>query len=225
MMFVEDLGKYVVVGRKALEHGLDRRANMQKAVVAHIGDILHNSIVINEAVPKKDGVKNSWIMLGAATNTDGKLICVRSIINQSTMEVDEVSSLYAAFGKRNEAGRVVAPEARINDSGNPSNLTISIADLLDNVNGLFDDVISKDVEKHLGISRKTSEFTERLRYQKHDPYNVSDREMLANALILGVAHKGDKLSCQGTQSETGWLLIAYEKQNGWVSGKYARIEE
>lgn len=46
-----------------------------------------------------------------------------------------------------------------------------------------------------------------------------------NALILGVAHKGETYSYQGTQSETGWLLIAHENQNGWVSGKYARIEE
>lgn len=42
--------------------------------------------------------------------------------------------------------------------------------------------------------------------------------------ILGVAMAGDALPYQGQQSPDGWLLVAYQNQNGWVSGKYGRLE-
>ena len=42
--------------------------------------------------------------------------------------------------------------------------------------------------------------------------------------ILGVAKKNSVHSYQGVKSENGWLLIEFEKQNGWVSGKYGRLE-
>lgn len=42
---------------------------------------------------------------------------------------------------------------------------------------------------------------------------------------LGVAHEGDKLSYGGQTSENGWHLVAYENQNGWVSGKYSKLED
>lgn len=44
-----------------------------------------------------------------------------------------------------------------------------------------------------------------------------------NALILGVAHKGDQLSYQG-EIINGWPLVIFEGKNAFVSGKYARIE-
>ena len=42
--------------------------------------------------------------------------------------------------------------------------------------------------------------------------------------ILGVAHDGDKLSYGGQTSDNGWNLIDYKNQNGWVSGKYSKLE-
>lgn len=44
-----------------------------------------------------------------------------------------------------------------------------------------------------------------------------------NSKKLGVAHAGDKLPWGGVVSEDGWLLVSYDNQNAWVSGKYARI--
>ena len=41
---------------------------------------------------------------------------------------------------------------------------------------------------------------------------------------LGVAHKGDILPYGGQVSDAGWLLVMYENQNAWVSGKYAKVE-
>lgn len=182
MLFVNDLGKNVVVGKRAMQHGLGRNAKMQNAIIANIGDILRNSIVVNEANPKKDGVKNTWILLGAAVDSEGSTVYVRSIVNQSTSEVEEVAALYAALGKKNKAGRVYATDAYANARGVPSGLTITIADLLSGVKDHFSDVISADVASNLGIERGASEFTDRLRYQERDPNQISDRELLATAL-------------------------------------------
>ena len=42
--------------------------------------------------------------------------------------------------------------------------------------------------------------------------------------ILGVAHRGDELQYGGEVSEAGWLLVEYQGQNAWVSGRYGKIE-
>lgn len=42
---------------------------------------------------------------------------------------------------------------------------------------------------------------------------------------VGVAKQGDRLRWFGfTYPENGWHLVEYEKQTGWVSGKYGRVE-
>lgn len=44
---------------------------------------------------------------------------------------------------------------------------------------------------------------------------------------LGVVHSGDKLPYQGEDQDvdgTPWHLIEYKNQNGWISGKYAKVE-
>lgn len=42
---------------------------------------------------------------------------------------------------------------------------------------------------------------------------------------LGIACNGEKFEYGGQTSETGWHLISYKNQNGWVSGKYSRLED
>lgn len=41
---------------------------------------------------------------------------------------------------------------------------------------------------------------------------------------LGVAYDGDVLPYQGQTSETGWHLVIFKNQNGWVSGKYSELK-
>ena len=41
--------------------------------------------------------------------------------------------------------------------------------------------------------------------------------------ILGVCRRGTRLTYQGETSENGWLLVIYDGQNAWVSGKYGRV--
>ena len=42
---------------------------------------------------------------------------------------------------------------------------------------------------------------------------------------LGVAHNGSEYTYQGETSDNGWHLIIFDNKNGWVSGKYSRVEE
>ena len=170
MMYIKDLGQYVAVGNRSLRHGLGgRRTFEQIPVIAKAGDILRNAIVVNEADPKYEGREKSWILLSAARAATEELVIVRGVVDKLTSQLTEINSLYAIYGKKKrasrtsaadaqqkllndlsgptEAGRVVTAYERANGSGVPSNLTISIADLLEGVNGLFDDVISEDVAK------------------------------------------------------------------------------
>lgn len=41
---------------------------------------------------------------------------------------------------------------------------------------------------------------------------------------LGVAKAGTVLPYGGQQSADGWLLVEYQRQNAWVSGKYGKLE-
>ena len=91
-----------------------------------------------------------------------------------TSAADAQQKLLNDLSGPTEAGRVVTAYERANGSGVPSSLTISIADLLEGVNGLFDDVISEDVANRLGIERSESEFTERLRYSARTTENDAD---------------------------------------------------
>lgn len=165
-MFVRDLGKYVIVGRQSLSHGMDRRAGEQGAVVSRIGDILSNSIVVNEMIPKKEGVKNSYVLLGVARNTHGDLVYVRSVVNQSTMQLEDIASLYAVYGKTNRTSRALAADAWSSDRGIPSGSKISIAKLLEGVKSKFSDILSDDVLNTLGAQREESELSEGLKYRK-----------------------------------------------------------
>lgn len=40
---------------------------------------------------------------------------------------------------------------------------------------------------------------------------------------IGVAKAGSELKYQGSTSDNGWLLVEYDNQNGWVSGKYGKV--
>lgn len=214
-MMVDDLGKYVYVGAKAMRHGLDRRANYQNGVITRIGDILKNSIVINEANPKKDGVKNTWILMGLARDSEGNLIYIRSIVNQSTFEVEDMAAMYAVLGKKSRTGRVIATDANAKARGVPANPTISVAEMLEGVKDYFSDVLSADVVKRLGMKdRQTSEFTPQLRYQLRDPYQISNREILANALE-GAAQN---------ETERDWLK-RYKKKARALGEKQMRLED
>ena len=163
MMYVDDLGKYVTVGSKALRHGLDRRVKVNGAATAHIGDLLKQAVVINEANPKKEKHTNTYILLSVARDSNQENVYVRMVVNQSTGQLEDVTSLYA-LNTKNRARRVVAPNGEVSH-GVPAGSTMTVAEILENVKDIYSDVLSKDVLKALGVEKRSeSELTQRLRY-------------------------------------------------------------
>lgn len=45
-----------------------------------------------------------------------------------------------------------------------------------------------------------------------------------NGRVLGIVYKGNKLIYQGvTDVNTGWRLVVYQNQNGWITPKYTKL--
>lgn len=195
MVYVRDIEKHVIIGKKGIEHGLGgARFKAQAAVIEKVGEILSNSISVNEAIPKKNGVRNTWILMGVAQDSNGIPVYVRSIINQSTGHLENVSALYAVNGKKNEAGHNKnVPNAWDLSLGVSSSSTMSVADMLDAVKDKFSDVLSEDVVSTLGIERKTGEFTPNLKYSLNpaiiDDYN---REQFVNTAVEQIMERGSR---------------------------------
>lgn len=137
---VNDINKDVVIGTNGLKHGLDRRFRDNALVTLYAGDIIKNSIQVNELTPSKREADSSYVLVGAANTPDGGLYIVRSVVNSFSNELASMDVLYAMSAKKGTAAlnapRVSTPSYRS---------TISIAELLDFVNQYFPDVLPEDV--------------------------------------------------------------------------------
>ncbi len=186
-VYVNDLKSDVLLGTDGLKHGL-RRANKDNrnpnySVTLQAGEILKNSVVINELNPKKEDASDGYVLLGMAKDTDDNLYIVRSIINRFSDELSSMDVLYAINAKKESAAKNTPRFAETPLSVTDSN--ISISHLLDYVNKYFPDILSKDVLRHYGHAvRPTGELGSSVRYQDRDPdaAMVSTRALLANAL-------------------------------------------
>lgn len=54
-------------------------------------------------------------------------------------------------------------------------------------------------------------------FVRREPNTQSDNK-------LGVAYEGKVLPYRGQQSENGWLAVVFDGADGWVSGKYGKLE-
>ena len=154
---------------------------MNAPVVLSAGEILENSIRINELVPKKSTVDASYILIGAAKNKNNELYIAQFVVNRASNEVTSVDVLYAVNAKTGLAGSL-SPEV----TGKPATLTnptISISELLGYVNKYFPDILPESVLKHFGHSERPSgELGKSALYSTRDENATDSRTLLANAL-------------------------------------------
>lgn len=145
-VYVDDIGTDVVIGKKGLLHGLQRGKELstKATVTVKIGEILKNSIKVNEATPKDSAADRTYVLIGCATDNINTYV-VRSIINTFSSELQSVDVLYAVNTKKETA---VSETPRVSTPSTVS--TVSITDLLDYVNRCFPEVLSADVLKHFG---------------------------------------------------------------------------
>lgn len=149
---VSDIGEDVKVSTGKLRHGLDRRISVNGPVTEKVGEILSNSIRINELTPRDiDNAKSTFVLIGAAKNAGGELYVVEFVVNKATYELEDFNVLYSLNAKKEPAALLPAVQqtfAPLTDSD------ISISDLLTYVNKYFPDVLPEEVLKHFGHSRR-----------------------------------------------------------------------
>ena len=212
-VYVDDIGTEVILSKKGLVHGLDRRLQEIAPVTVHAGEIIKNSIKINELIPSKKEADASYVLIGAAQNANGDMYIVRFVVNKYSNELTTMDVLYAINAKKSTAALnaplVSTPNYRTEElaalnaprlTAKPlsvTNSTISIAELLDYVNKYFPDVLPESVLRHYQHDRRPEgELGENALYSERDPNATSNRSLLANALEDAVQNDIEKNKLQ-----------------------------
>lgn len=184
-VYVDDINANVLLGTDGLKHGLRRTKDPQNdanyIVTMKAGEIIKNSIKVNEMNPKKVDAKESLVLIGVAKNPSGDTYVVRSIVNRFSNELTSIDALYAINAKKQELAATKSPRFTAEPLSETSS-TISIAELLDLVNQYFPDVLPEDVLKHYGYdARPEGDLGKDALYSTQETDNISNRDMLANA--------------------------------------------
>ncbi len=189
-VYVDDIDTDVVLSTHGLRHSLDRRLSVNAPVVLKAGEILKNSIKINELTAQKPEADHSYVLIGAARGTNNDLYIVRSVVNSFSNEVSSMDVLYAINAKKESAA--LLPKITEN-TATRTDSSISIAQLLEFVNTYFPDVLPESVLRHFGYeSRPDGKIGESALYSDRDPEAVSNREILAGALESVAANDIEK---------------------------------
>lgn len=151
-VYVDDIGVNVVLSTDGLKHGLDRRTQLLAPVTVNAGQILKNAIRINELIPRKDTIDNTYALLGAAQGKSGDVYIVEFVVNRFDNTVASMDVLYSVNTKK-ESAALNAPRLTVN----PLSVTdskISIAQLLDIARDNFPDILPESVLRHYGFDRR-----------------------------------------------------------------------
>lgn len=149
VIYVYDIAKEIIVPKKAIQHSLDRRIEVNGPVVTNIGNILKNSIRINELIPRSDNIEQSYVLIGAAKSQQNESFIVSFVVNEFTNEVKSIDVLYSVNAKTEPAGSL---SPQLSTAATDSN--ISISDLLDYVNRYYPDILPEDVLRHYGYTAR-----------------------------------------------------------------------
>lgn len=170
-VYVDDIGVDVLLGTKGMQHGLVRSEETALAITK-IGDILKNSVAVNELNGSKTRKNEmSYVLLGAC-QTNENLCMVRSVVSKLLNDVTEIDiyQLSAVKGKKTETpnsalkrGAAVTEQSSLISS---ESLTISITDFLHIVKDLTiaNEILSEDVLKKLGVTRSKGTLSESVRF-------------------------------------------------------------
>ena len=232
-VFVEDIGKDVVLSTPGLRHSLDRRSAVNTAITLKAGEILKNSIQINELTPAKAEAAGAYVLIGAAKNENGELCVVRSVVNRFSNELTSIDVLYAINAKKENRLRSMRPgfQRPVTDS------TISIDGLLTFVNEYFPDILPESVLRHFGHGeRPVGVLGKSALYSLRDGDSVSNRSLLANAFEGAVtndiergkiAEYREKMSLMEAEEQKLHRLNAEIKELSFAKGPRdkARIEK
>ena len=217
---VKDIDTDVLLTTAGLRHGLDRRFNVNAPVTLKIGEILQNSIRINEMNPSRESASGSYALIGAAATEDGQMYVVRSVVNRFSNEVSSVDVLYAVNSKSDANKKMNRvgdnPQGSRHDSRFLTGSTISISELLDYVNEYFPDILPEDVLKYYGHeARPAGKLGESALYSERGGQTENHQEELAMTR--------EKMA-QDAQTERENMIRNYQESRGVFLQNWRRTE-
>ena len=176
-VFVDDIEKDILIGTDGLKHSMNRGKGLQNKpigiVTLNVGEIIKNSIRINELTPSKETAKGSYVLIGASKDTNNNLYLVRFVVNEYNNELTSLDVLYAINTKKESA--MLNASRYANDSLSETDSTISIAKLLDFVNKYFPDILPESVLRHYGYdARPDGELGEDVLFSRRDTSSIFD---------------------------------------------------
>lgn len=215
VIHVDDANTDVILSTHGLTHGLDRRLQLVAPVIMKSGEILKNSVLVNEMNPKIQTASDSYVLVGAAKNKSDELYIVRFVVNRYSGQVASVDvvtdTLYSMNTKKEPAG-LIDPAVTEKSATHPGS-TISIHDILQFVNKYFPDILSMDVLNHFGQTmRPAGELGENARYSLRKSTDTEYAELAKdpeknavrlNAMVEAVAKEAgydSPMLYHGTQS-------------------------
>lgn len=190
-VWVPDISLNVRIHRDGLEHGLDRKGEDTAIATMNIGDLLTNSIAVNELNARttdKKETEMSYVLLACGRNQSDSFI-VRIVVDKNKNTISEISSygLYAIRAKKD--GVLFLPKGnegeRTSVLGPYLNSTISIADLFESVKGIdiVNEIFSKDVASQLGVNRTIGKLSKDIKYSRKSSDNSGgERKVLLPVL-------------------------------------------
>lgn len=218
-VYVKDIDTDIIVSKDGLKHSLDRRLKLNAPVVLKAGEILQNSIVINELTPQKAEAEMSYVLIGASKSNSGDFYIIRSVVNKFSNELTEMDVLYAINAKKENQLRSMRPGFLhpVTDS------TISISDFLDYVNEYFPDVLPESVLRHYGYTeRPVGKLGESALYQLRrediNRLNILEEQETRFANEIKALEKEYKKALEEEQRQ-GVLAQDYARAEGVLAGQ------
>ena len=150
---MKDIDTELILSKSGLRHGLDRRFELLAPVLLKSGEILKNSIRINELIPRVDDISKSYVLIGVAKNMKNEPYIISFVVNKVTSEVSAVDVLYAINAKTEPAGSL-SPSVPAKEADYFTDSTISISELLDYVNKYYPDILPESELRHYGYEAR-----------------------------------------------------------------------
>lgn len=173
----EYTGRTLTITNNSIRHGLNGEkhrllANAQIGLV--IGEVVKNGIPINGLETTDKNALQTYAMVTPCITEDGKSMMAVTHVDIQKNEVNSVTFsdiVHSANGRIYKNSEPVSNTIDVEGEGpdHPSRYTISIADLLRDVNKSFKSLLSKDVLANLGEERPANGlYTNKVLYSRRD---------------------------------------------------------
>lgn len=154
-------GRTLTITNNSIRHGLggDGKRMLANAQIGSvIGDVVENGIPINGLNPTDGNAVQTYAMVTPCITEDGKRMMAVTHVDIQKNEVNSVTFtdiVHSTNGRiyKNSEPASYATDVEGRSPYHPSRYTISIANLLVDVNRTFKSLLSEDVLNHLGETR------------------------------------------------------------------------